>query len=159
MSDVIICSHYEASVLVKTKPNFYDVVYIGDPEKPFYNAYSKEIIKKAKKSFICLFNDIEKYTYGKTIPTSKMIKEILEFCEKKHDIICCSPNGISRSSAVAYVISTVNTFSPETSLKILNHDKHFPNALILQLGAEIVKKSDIVGYGERFREQVLSTIL
>ena len=49
MSDVIICSHYEASVLVKTKPNFYDVVYIGDPEKPFYNAYSKEIIKKAKK--------------------------------------------------------------------------------------------------------------
>ena len=76
-------------------------------------------------------------------PSIEDVKSILDWSKDKDDIIVHCTAGISRSSAIAYLIEYEKTKSFLDALETLNYVLHCPNKLIVCQGAAIFKNFDI----------------
>lgn len=129
--------------LVKSEPKKHKAIVIYEPGQ--YELV-KDIVDNCESALTLEMDDTTVLREGS--PTKAQV-ELAILSNIK--IVCCK-QGISRSSAIAFLIES-NTTSPEEAIKILDERKHFPNELILKHGLDIlgdkIKKS-ISGYYQSF---------
>jgi predicted protein tyrosine phosphatase len=103
-----------------------------------------EVAKNAKSYLWLRFDDIEFSRTGYIAPDKQRIKEALDWAKDKESILVACLAGISRSSAIAYLIQCMREDHPKDALKILAKRIHHPNSLIVKLGAEILEDGRII---------------
>jgi len=138
---IIIASRRTSRELVQEHPGRFNVVSILEPE---LLEAPKEIKEFAKDYLPLFFHDIEYKREGFVEPKYEHIEKALAWAEDKDELIVACQAGISRSSAVAYLIQCTREHHPRLALKILKPLKHHPNSLIVNLGADILKNDAIV---------------
>ena len=89
------------------------------------------------------FDDIETHWVGRKLANKDDIRRILEWCRTKKSIVVHCYSGVSRSSAIAYLIECLEQ-PPEKALEILNADKHSPNSHIIRIGARVFNDREIL---------------
>ena len=147
---ITICGHKIASTLVKEYPNQLDVLMISSPGHYFGISNSELIPKLAKecKQLGCddMEFDPEKYPsvlYMGFPPAKEHVQEGLDWAKGRERIVVACQAGVSRSSAMAYVIMC-SLKSPQEALSILEHGVHFPNDLIIKHGSRILGKPEMI---------------
>lgn len=97
----------------------------------------KDIYRKCKDYFLVEFDDVVNENPGS--PTLDKVREAIEWSKDKEDLVVACAAGISRSSAIAYLIECSKTPPGElNSINILDLDIHFPNELILKYGTMLL---------------------
>jgi len=97
----------------------------------------------AKSIIIKYFDDISDTKYemsGYVAPKREDILDIFDWVDKedpKNLMVHCFA-GVSRSSAVAYLIA-YRKFGPKRANKVIDSKLHRPNSLVLDLGMSIMK--------------------
>jgi predicted protein tyrosine phosphatase len=80
-------------------------------------------------------------------PTIEHVKQALNWAEGKENIVVACAAGISRSSAIAYLIQCMRTDPSELySIDLLDHSFHFPNELILKHGTMLLPDYNLNEY-------------
>ncbi len=91
-------------------------------------------------------DDIDGPYPGLVHATSELVNMILEWSRQtgRENLVCCCQAGISRSSAMACLIAYDRTKSVESAISFLYRKIHYPNRLLLRLGADILGCPDLV---------------
>lgn len=144
-----IASLYEVFALISTKKTSYNIVSIQSTEEAeeiqdMFNLY----IENFNSVYPVIFDDITEPFSGYTMPNEKDIKDVLEWCRNKDDLLVHCSAGISRSSALAYLIECSRK-PPHKAVKILNSSIYLPNRLILEIGSRILDNPDILEIFEK----------
>lgn len=138
---IIIASRRLSRELAQENPGRYNIISILEPDVP----EAPEEIRNYSNNFLPLvFHDIEYVRDGYSEPKIEHVQEALSWAEGKDELVVACLAGISRSSAIAYLVQCTREYHPRLALKILTPLRHHPNSLIVKLGAEILKNSDIV---------------
>ncbi len=137
-TDITIWSIKEISRLLKEKKTGFNIVSIRstDLSQDTYDVFD-EFRNNYEDITMEWFDDIRAPQKGLTVPNEEHISRILKWAISKEHIAVHCTEGISRSSAIAYLIACQRS-SPEEALKILDPMKHGPNRLILKLGMEVL---------------------
>lgn len=90
-----------------------------------------DIVDNCKDALVLEMDDTITERQGS--PTKELVEKALS---SNFEIVSCRA-GISRSSAIAYLLACKRT-SPEEAIQLLLPSKHFPNELILKYGMEIL---------------------
>ncbi len=102
-----------------------------------------EKLTRAIDHLVLSFDDIE-VPYGIYLPASiEDITEGLKWAENKEEIAIACAAGISRSSAMAYIIAC-SRMNPDEALKYLNKEIHSPNQWMVKLGSQILNNPEIL---------------
>lgn len=151
---------------VNTHPGWFAVISIRG-HKTFGSWEDSPVDRVAslcKGLLILKFDDIEKDEYNKfgerlpyVCPAKEHIKEALDFARGKDSLVVHCAAGISRSSAVAYVIAC-SRMSPKEALKVLDPNYHWPNLKVVQLGAELLGKPEMEKEILVWREKALVSL-
>ena len=141
--EITICGHSKAAKILADKPGCLDVIMISSPSTFFAVKGSETIIGNAKSYKLLVFDDIPSVREGFHEPKIEHIQDALDFAQDKKELIVCCQAGVSRSSAVAYVIRAKAVGAYE-ALSVLNPSVHFPNSMVVELGSQILKKPDMV---------------
>ena len=129
---ISILSRHDIRAIVNKEPNQHVCVVISEPDCNVV----EDILPLCKEVLHLEFHDV---TYGFGGPTTEHIQQVIEWIQDKKDIpilVSCAA-GVSRSSAVAYLIECVR-LDPEQAALILDKDVHFPNQLIIDHGIELI---------------------
>lgn len=128
-----ILSRQAIAELVNNEPNQHVVILIANDESEI-----SHIVPKCKEVFCSFFDDTTKPT-NPMAPSSDKIGLILDWAKShnQQDLLVSCQMGVSRSAAIAYLISCLKT-DVYSSLDILDDKIHMPNELILKLGEEIL---------------------
>lgn len=70
-------------------------------------------------------------------PTLLLVQSILDFAQANRPTVVACAAGISRSSAIAFLIECLSK-PPEEAAKVWTLGKHHPNELILKYGVDIL---------------------
>lgn len=132
------------------------VVSLRDSKKngAVYKEIDKFCSKNNKGIISCCFDDVwlpEHEKMGYKLPTKEDVAKILEWARGKNPMTVHCTGGISRSSAIAYLIACLRS-SPEEAIKILNPLIHSPNELIVQFGSEILGNPKILEVYKEFEK-------
>lgn len=103
----------------------------------------KELTSIAENCLCLIFDDSEFNHVGREIVSEHHIAEALEWAQDKPDIVVACRAGISRSSALAYIIECTRV-EPEKALDVLDLNEHQPNRLVVQVGSDLLKDMDII---------------
>ena len=126
-----IVGREELRKLTQSSPKTHKAIIIHEYNHP---EDVSDIAKNCKEFLLLSMDDITSDRLGG--PTKQQIKEIMEVDKyDDYDFVACK-QGISRSSAIAYLIECLSE-EPDEAIKILDHTKHFPNELILKHGLDI----------------------
>lgn len=130
--------------------SFLNAVIIHDPNDEYDTV--KELRRYTLRHIYLEFFDIkaesDKYRYA----TQEDIERVLSWYRDlrrdpfRHDdgnvVVTCTA-GISRSAAIAFVLGC-SVQSPEVAVRVWNPRLHYPNPLIVRLGAEILGKPEMI---------------
>ena len=140
-----------AAIILKKEPNRWSVVSIRDigaTDHPVDKvaAFSKELL-------ILSFNDVlpEDKKFGYVPATFEQIKSAIEFARGKEDVLVHCDGGVSRSSALGYLIACDRVGSSE-AVKLLNRSRHVPNSWIVWIGANLLGDPSIIDCFNTFME-------
>ncbi|MFA6292822.1 MAG: dual specificity protein phosphatase family protein [Victivallales bacterium] len=90
-------------------------------------------------SIVCEeFDDIESPDPGFKVVTRPKVMRILKWAKDKDNVVVHCTAGISRSSAIAYLIAC-SRMHPSEAIKILDPKRHSPNALVVFHGIKVLK--------------------
>ena len=146
MKSPIILSRKKARELVSENPGFFNVICITEQEldqgAKAWVPVPEEIVQHAKDHLWLRFNDWKINAEGSPHPED--VKKALDWAEGKDNIIVTCFAGISRSSAIAYLIECSRAYHPRLATAILVPLKHNPNMRIVKQGAEILKDGRIL---------------
>jgi predicted protein tyrosine phosphatase len=96
-------------------------------------------------------------TGGMVLPKREHIEPILSFArEKEHIVVHCTA-GVSRSSAVAFLIECQRTGSSSEAVKVLNPKIHFPNTTIISIG-EMILGMELMPTISKFNDMAAKTM-
>lgn len=128
-----IMSRRAAARAIRLDPD-YPIIAIGET----YNNDVDEMITSVAKNCLCLkFEDIEHERVGYDTAKEDHIRQAIEWAKDKDKLIVACRAGISRSSAIAYLVAS-SKFGPQEAVKILNMEIHQPNRLVVSLGAKVL---------------------
>lgn len=148
---IIIASRKTSCDLAREHPGRYNIVSILEPgiEVPM------QVWDYAKECLPLHFHDIEYARDGYVHPTEEHVQKALDFASNKDELVVACHAGISRSSAIAYLIQCTKEHHPRLALKILKPFKHHPNSLIVKIGSELLKERAVLDeYYKWLREGV-----
>ena len=136
--NIAIYSLEGISEIIRDKKTDFDIVSIRSSGCP--GAYTVfDTYHFNYKSIICEeFDDIESPDFGFKVVTRLKVARILKWAKGKKNIAVHCTAGISRSSAVAYLIACSRMPASE-AIKVLNPNIHSPNALVVFHGIKILK--------------------
>jgi len=138
---IIIASRKTSRELAEEHPGRFNIISILEPEI----LEAPKEVREFSKSYIPLFfHDIEYKRHGYVEPKMEHVEKAIAFAEGKDDLIVACHAGISRSSAIAYLVQCTREEFPRQALRVLKPVKHYPNALIVKLGAELLKNDSIL---------------
>jgi len=119
-------------------------VRYGNVEAQIRTMYDK--LDQSSENFASMlvlkFDDCFEKSHGGALATENDVKKALEWAKGKNDILVHCLAGISRSSAMAYIIGC-QRMVPGVALKFLNFNIHSPNPLIVWLGSKIIGNPEI----------------
>lgn len=143
-TDIKILGLREITCLLREKKTDFNIVSIRSTELPqtTYDAFD-ECRGNYEDIIIECFDDIISPQVGYTVPTEEHVRRILKWAMSREQLAVHCTAGVSRSSAIAYLIACQRS-SPKEALKILDPMKHSPNRLILYLGAEVLGNEEIM---------------
>lgn len=140
--EITICGHRRAAALLKETPHQLDILMLSSPDSFFGVQDSQLIPLLAKECKQIAFHDIDFPRPGYEPPRREQIEEAISWAKGRQRIIVACQAGISRSSAMAYVIQCTET-DPKTALNVLDDDKHSPNMTIVRHGADVLGKPEM----------------
>lgn len=146
-------SRPEVAEYTKNNPKSCNVLILFDSGEPPEYTHWRNIAKNHAKEYL----EINFYDYDKPHPvwiiaTEEQVRSAIDFAGKLDnlDLIVACAMGISRSSAIAYIISrSLKTI--EESIKILK-PHHKPNSHIICLGEKLLNlplNEELENYGYR----------
>jgi predicted protein tyrosine phosphatase len=95
------------------------------------------IAEKVKSYLHLRFDDINHNPGPPWIPPAQEhIEKALEFAKDKTKIVVACHAGVSRSSAIAYMIAS-RVWGTEEALSILKPGTHWPNPTLIQIGQQM----------------------
>ena len=142
MTELIILSHREATQVMESSPNEYDIIFITSPKDK--GDYAEKIHEFSREICELLFDDTCVSHHGEIPPVESQIQEALDFAQGKSRLIVSCRAGISRSSGTAYVIKAAEV-GPKEALGILAEGRHFPNDLVIEHGSKLLNNSEMCG--------------
>lgn len=144
--DIEIFSLAALSDLVTAQVTDYSIVSIRNSDLP---ESSYAVFKKYRRNFrnihVAVFDDIEYPQDGLAIVEPEQIELILAWSGNRRNIAVHCTAGISRSSAIAYLIACTRMPASE-AIGILDPDRHCPNDLVIYHGVKIL--NDTLVYEE-----------
>jgi len=163
--NIKIMSHNDAIKEVKAHSKKYNVVFITNPDDPFYRPEMHDLVLHGKKTLVCKFVDIEFERDDRLNPfimdldngpQKPHIEAILEFIKDKDDLLVCCHAGCSRSSATAFVI-LCSQIEPKEAIKILEQ-KHDPNRLVVKYGSQILNKPEMITLIDEWKTEKIKAL-
>ena len=138
-----ISSQENAVKEITNHPDKWNVISIRDSQSRYcpvdqIGHLCKDLLK------IC-FDDVysDKYKNGyQRLATIEDIETMLNFADKKDDLLVHCFAGVSRSSAVAYLIRCTRE-NPWDAIEKLSKEDHLPNDHVVRLGAKLLDNQDI----------------
>jgi len=142
--NITIFSLGEITKRIKEKPTGFNIVSIrsSDISPAKYDVFDK-YRSNYRDIIIECFDDIKAPQDGFITPMKEHIRRILKWAMDKENIVVHCTAGISRSSAIAYLIACQMS-SPKQALKVFDPLKHCPNRLILNIGVEVLGDESIL---------------
>ena len=108
-----------------------------------------DVIDNAKDNYNSIisvtFDDVERDEPGYITPDEKQIRDILDWAKDKNNIVVHCTAGISRSSAIAYLIACTK-MPKEQAIKYLNFTLHCSNHYVVNLGALVLNNINVYRY-------------
>ena len=137
-----ILSLEEALDVVEKGKTDYNIVSIRDKEQP--SVYKLFDDNRANYNDLIWeeFDDIEAPRRGDNLVKKEQIERLLDWARDKDNLIVHCTAGVSRSSAMAYLIVCMKEGIPE-ALSILNYIYHCPNRYLIYAGSKILGNDEI----------------
>jgi predicted protein tyrosine phosphatase len=133
--------------VLKTDPGTRNLLAITDSDYAM-----PTIVSSAAKTCLHLqFDDVIVPREGRVLPSESDVKRSIAWAADKRDILVSCHGGISRSSAMAYLIACAREKSPRTAIELLDPSIHLPNELIVKYGAVILGDPEILEEYYKFR--------
>lgn len=132
-----------AALLAGSKEKKHDVIMISSPDDFFAIPGSNTIPQLARNCLQLAFHDISVMREGYVPPNEDHVKQALDFAKGKDELIVACQAGISRSSAIAYVLKVAEVGAID-ALEVLDPDVHQPNLLVVKAGAKVLNRPDMV---------------
>lgn len=146
---IIIASRNKSRELTGYEPGKYNVVSILEPDME-----APPEVREHAKAYIKLnFHDIEYERQPYVHPTEEHVRAALDWARDKDDLVVACRAGISRSSAIAYLIQCEREHHPRLATAILVPLKHHPNSMIVKLGSKILKNDAILDEYYKWMQQ------
>lgn len=136
-------SRRKALAFIKQNPD-YPIIAIGE----FDREEVDQITSIAKNCLCLIFEDIE--YYGNNTVQPYHIEEAIKWAADKPDIVVACRAGISRSSAIAYVVEATRV-GPEEALKIIDPQYHEPNKLVVETASKVLNNPEILNAYNQFK--------
>lgn len=137
---MIIASRQLSKTLAHNNPGKYNIISIIEPDIKV----PREVKEFAKDYLVLSFYDIEYAREdGFQGPTKEHVAKALSWAENKDDLVVACAAGISRSSAIAYLIQCTREPHPKLATGVWRSN-HYPNGLIVKLGAELLEDKRIL---------------
>jgi predicted protein tyrosine phosphatase len=163
-----IVSAEDAAKEIRDNPNYWNVISIRDVKHSGMTLKEhpmERLMDRAISGIILDFDDVwdEKHErlYGYVMPKKADIEEGLDFAKDKDPLLIHCWHGVSRSTAMAYVIACSRM--PATEAINIFESHHCPNPLVVELGAEILDNKEMLDifkeYEKRERINDISTKL
>ena len=141
------------------QPKQHDVIFISNPTDK-YAINGSFYIKDLSRNYLeILCNDIEfsdpdfpKDTV--IVPEMCHILDAFNFSKGKSDLLITCQAGISRSSAIAYLLK-VNEVGAKEAFDVLDLKRHYPNPLLIKHGSIFLKKPEIVSLMEIWKNKAM----
>jgi len=149
--EIRICGVGDAKKAVFKNPGVWNVLSISSPGHDYFDELAQQACADFQK--LC-FDDVrsnrDQEGKGK-VPTEADVRKAIEFAANKSMILVHCLAGISRSSAIAFIVACAKGLDPfEAAERILDPATHAPNPLIVRLGAEILGDPRISNAYENF---------
>ncbi len=141
--EITICGHRRAAELLAENPNQLDIIFISSPDEKFYIENSHKIPGLAREMCELLFHDVATLRLGSEPPKVEHIQKALAFAKGRDKLIVSCQMGISRSSATAYLIKSMEV-GPVEALNILDFKVHYPNSLVIAHGSYLLDKPEMI---------------
>ncbi len=98
--------------------------------------------------------DDEPIRDGDVLPSIDNVAPALKFAQGAKNVAVHCTAGVSRSSAMAFLIECQRTGDPDKAMEVLNLLLHFPNMTAIKVGQEILKMN-LVQKIEKFNEKAI----
>ena len=139
--------------LVKAGKNSFSIVSIRSTNIPHEEYEPIDELSKNYNSILAVyFDDVEFPEDPYQMATEDQIRQILDWTKDKDDILVHCTAGVSRSSAVAYLIAC-SKVGISAAIKVLNYWLHDPNKHVLKLGAIILNDNEVYNSVVRWHEE------
>jgi predicted protein tyrosine phosphatase len=102
------------------------------------------------------FDDIDSELHPYVLASEEDVEKVIAWCRGKDRVLVHCAAGISRSSAMAYVIACSRCGGPSLALRILDPLLHWPNEHIVRLGAKLLGKPEMVTSIEKWKKESTS---
>lgn len=149
---ITICGHRKAAEILAETPNQRDIIFISSPDAKFAVEGSARIAGLARECCEILFNDIAYPMGSLEHPEPHHVQKALDFAKGKDNLIVACQAGISRSSAIAFVIQAAEVGLLE-AFKILNPLVHQPNSLVIKHGAKLLGEQDMMAMMDKWKNE------
>jgi predicted protein tyrosine phosphatase len=150
-----IAGHEFALELVKHE--FLSALILNDPGDVYRTV--RQIRSIARGSLYLEFFDLSEERKTHRGPIAEDVVHAIEWYKKIqratwNDVVVTCTAGISRSAAMAFVLECVDK-TPQEASQVWNPRLHYPNKLIVRLGAEILSKPDMIKVCDEFWDERL----
>jgi hypothetical protein len=129
-----ICSHGVLLGLLSSDPGRYDLLLITNPGV----GPPEGVPPLARRVLHLQFEDFVSPRPGARLPAAEDVRLALEWSARGGDLVVSCHAGVSRSSALAYVVRC-RDWSPWEAIRVLTPGWHRPNDLVVRLGAELLR--------------------
>ena len=137
--NIKICSRKS---ILKESINYKHAIIIYESRDAVTDQIVVEVNNYFTSFLILCFDDIDSPQHGFISPNEEHIREALQYSINKEKLLVSCQAGISRSSSLSYILAC-NKILPKDAIKILDHNKHTPNELVIQIGTDILGNEDI----------------
>ena len=142
--NIVIHSYLSGSFLLERNPSIWNAIIILDSGV----SHTDFVAQHAKRHLYLRFDDINSRARDKQAPTSDHLQSAFDFAAETQNLMVCCRAGQSRSAATAFLICYQH-LGPDAARQLLNPKRHVPNALIIELGAQLIDDFSVL---QVFRE-------
>jgi predicted protein tyrosine phosphatase len=146
-----ICGHGSVHGLLAEDPRARDLLLVTNPGFMPFGDDANRVLAMARRVLRLEFDDFTsmpepyfEFADFTTVPAEKVVlpaiehvQQALEWARGSEDLIVACHAGVSRCSALAYVLRS-RDWSPSQAIKLLTRGYHSPNRLIVEIGAKLL---------------------
>ncbi|WP_442484162.1 hypothetical protein [Aeoliella sp. SH292] len=145
---IAIRSYLAGSYLLETEPHQWSTIAILDSSMK----HSKFIGDYSKNHLYLTFDDIVLNELGKKTVDASHLERALAFAKNADNLLVCCRAGQSRSAATAFILSYALQ-GKEFALALLNPKRHVPNSFVVEQGARLLGKPEILHLFQAWRDE------